>query len=159
MNCEFDITYFYIDVCGAKFSPRNAEEELGLSLYEKLEVGTPMTNRARSNPRYGQRSTLGWGVLQAPPRVAYRNQTRWLMQTLLKHNKALRRLGATDIVYWEVRYILRDQQENFELSSAEISALHKAKAHYCLSIYHQTKKDFKKMGSRLYSKRWEIDPQ
>jgi hypothetical protein len=148
-----DKWYYYLDISGPKFSPEVAERETGLVLFEKIERGQLLLRVSPRHPFFGKPVQQGSAILQPPKRIARYGQGKWVLKTLGRYGKMLRRLGAENVVFWQVKYFPEDSQENFELSIADIAILAMQKVPYCLSIYHLNPKELQKMPERLYSKR------
>ena len=147
-----DREYFYLDLSGPKFSPRKVEAQIGLTLHNKLERGAPCNHLPRQHPNHGKPSADGSAVLQAPENISEGRQLQWILQTIRKHSRTLRNLGATHITLWHVRFLPRNAQENFELSVSDMATLSRFKVPYCLSVYHLSKKGISTMPERYCEK-------
>ena len=144
--------HFYLDLYGETFSPKLAEKKTGLILHEKLERGEPCNHLSPRHPGFRKPCSIGSAILQAPGNIPEGKQSQWVLQALARHSRTFRRLGASDITFWEVHFLRHGAQENFELSVADMKLLSHSKIPYCLSVYHLNKKELMTMSERLYSR-------
>jgi hypothetical protein len=69
----------------------------------------------------------------------------------------LRKLGATDIVFWEVHFLRHGAQENFEMTVDKMRTLAKERVPYCMSVYHAGKRELMAMSSRMHCRKWKSE--
>src|SRR4051794_2307074 len=88
---------------GGTFSPRRAEEEVGLPLSRKEEPGEIADlGKYRGRPR-----PYGFAWLAVPEGVRSGDRVRWLLAEAIRHLDAYRRIGVTvckfhvDVLYWD----------------------------------------------------------
>ncbi|WP_028877003.1 hypothetical protein [Teredinibacter turnerae] len=114
---------------GERFSPKKAEEETGISLRDKLEVG----DVAKSGPYKGKPMPYGKGVLEVPEEIPYGQRIMWLVDALATCLDKMYELGAEPTQIY-AGYFYKDQC-NFEFTSQEIQAISKLSIELGISCY------------------------
>ena len=147
--------YFYLDLSGKTFSPAMAEKKTRCALVAKLEPGAACDFLPQSHPNHGKPSKMGQAVLESPERVPEGREQAWIVSAVRKYARAFRRLGATEVVFWEVHFIRHGAQENFEMSVTDMRTLAEARVPYCLSVYHCGKRELASMSERLHREEWQ----
>ncbi len=141
--------YFYLDINGARFSPEIAERRTGLALDCKLEKNTIRRDLSLHHPQYGKVAGFGAAILQAPNGDTV-DQRRWIILAVRRWVTTFRKLGATHVALWHMRFCHKDSQENFELTVREITVLAKTRVPFCLSVYHPSRKEILGMPTRYW---------
>ena len=114
---------------GEGFSPKKAEEETGISLRDKLEVG----DIAERGLHKGKPIPYGRGVLEVPKEIPYGQRIMWLVDLLEPSLERIYALGAEPTQIY-AGYFYKDQC-NFEFTRQEIQAISKLNVKFGISCY------------------------
>lgn len=120
----------YLQLQGEAFSPAAAERETGLSFSERHEPGeTGAKGRYRGRP-----TPFGSATLRAPEEVDPAERLDWLLDTVLPHADALRRLGGLE--GWLHSTVYFDAQCNLDYPPDRLRKLARLGVPYTVTCVH-----------------------